>query len=49
MNEQEKDFINGMFACERGEECPDGASDDFAAGYGKQYELEQVEGHKSER
>ena len=43
------EYIEGMKACERGDKCPEDASEAFIAGYSEQYQLEQVEAHRSER
>ncbi len=36
------DYAKGVLACQKGEECPEGASSDFERGYNDQYYLDQV-------
>ena len=36
------EFMNGQLACQKGEQCPVGASEEFKRGYGAEYEWQQV-------
>ena len=39
------EFMNGQLACQKGEQCPAGASEEFKRGYGAEYEWQQVAEH----
>lgn len=41
MKEHQKDMVEGIMACAKGDPCPEGASEAFQKGYAREYELEQ--------
>jgi len=45
MHNSAAEFIDGQRACVEGRLCLVGSSDDFKAGFGYQYELEQIAEH----
>jgi hypothetical protein len=47
--EDSQEYMKGMKACQKGEECPIGAHPDFERGYSCQYEKDQVADWLSER
>jgi hypothetical protein len=42
------DYAKGVLACQKGEECPEGASSDFERGYGNQKQLDEIISHNTE-
>ena len=47
-NPETKPFIDGMYHCYKGWDCPKDAPKDFVRGYNAEYTLEQIRTHRSE-
>lgn len=43
-----REFMRGKEACQQGQECPEGASEEFQRGFSARYALEQCQTAQSE-